>query len=460
MHSTSTSTTFYAIFIGYLYLTLARRGFAVVSTTLLADESLGLTKVDVGVVVSVYTVCAGCGKFIGGVLSDAVAPRSIFIGGLLAAALSNAAVSLVDTPLFTVLFSGALRPATAIMIAWGVNGASQGFAWPAIAQLMLRRFSAANRGAVWGLITMAGNAAKVAAPILYTRIAMERGWRDVFRLSAVLALLGAALCWAFLAPAQAQGRGGATLIKPSDRASSAPKRALCVIARRPSLWAILVADVFVYVVLEALSSWIIPMTIAQHAVSKASGAALLSCYELGGVVGTLAAGYISDALGGVGKRNLTSWYGSLALVGALATLRALPVAADGEGARLGALGAALFVAGLGVYAPKTMAGIAVREAHPSAAGSAGALLGLVGQFGAALAGVPLVLAVKVQEGRGVGEWNAVFGALLFAAVAGALLFGGLHLAESARRADAVRADVAAPVAAEEEAADRRKKKKL
>ena len=446
------STTFFSIFSGYLFLTLARRGFAVVSTTLLADESLALTKVDVGIVVSVYTVCAGCGKFIGGVLSDAVPPRNIFIAGLLAAALSNAVVSFVDTPPFAALLGRALRPATAIMIAWGVNGASQGFAWPAIAQLMLRRFSAANRGAVWGWITMAGNIAKVAAPILYTRIAMERGWRDVFRASAALALLGAALCWAFLAPAEAKGRGGATPAKRSDCASNAPKRALCVVARRPSLWAILVADVFVYLVLEALSSWIIPMTIAQHAVSKASGAALLSCYELGGVVGTLAAGYLSDALGGVGKRNLTSWYGSLALVGALATLRALPV--EAEGARLGALGAALFVAGLGVYAPKTMAGIAVREAHPSAAGSAGALLGLVGQCGAALAGVPLVLAVKAQEERGVGEWNAVFGALLLAAVAGALLFGGLHVGESAAGGDA-----AADVAAADVAAAKRPKPK-
>ena len=430
--------TFIAIFAGYFFLTLARRGFTVTSTVLLSDSSLGLTKADVGVVVSIFTVSTGCGKFVGGVLTDAVSSRRIFVLGLLVAALSNAAIG------YFVGYTGAA--AFAISAAWGVNGLAQGFAWPAIAQLIIRRFPPVSRGAIWGWITMAGNAAKVAAPLIFSRVALQWGWRAVFQGSAALALAGAAASWTFIpasaaAPAEGKaggdGEGAATVpAKEPDAAldAKAPevKVAFCAdVARRPSLWALLLADLLIYLVLEALSSWLIPLTIARHAVSAKLGATLLSCYELGGVIGTLGAGYLSDALGGVGRRNLTSLWGCAALVIALARLRSLPVAMIGTETRTLELGGALFIAGMGVYGPKTMAGIAVREMHPSAVGAVGAILGLVGQLGASLAGYPLVVAVEFITSSGaVDEWDAVFGTLLVSALGGTALFAALHFTAS------------------------------
>ena len=138
----------------------------------------------------------------------------------------------------------------------------------------------------------------------------------------------------------------------------------------------------------------------------------LSAYESGGVLGTLLTGVISDRLGS--RRNLTSFLYSLILLPALLALYALP-----KNAPVMAVSTVLFLIGFGVYGPKTMCGLAVRETHAEAAGTAGGFLGLAGQIGASIAGYPLGVVVDRYG------WNSLYHVMIFSSSLVSILFYAL-----------------------------------
>lgn len=58
-------------------------------------------------------------------------------------------------------------------------------------------------------------------------------------------------------------------------------------------------------------------------------------------------------------------------------------------------------AGFGANGPKTLCGMAVRETHKEAPGTAGGALGLIGQIGAALSGYPVGLLLSHGISKGL-----------------------------------------------------------
>lgn len=148
----------------------------------------------------------------------------------------------------------------------------------------------------------------------------------------------------------------------------------------------------------------------------------VTAFEAGGVAGTLFAGHLSDMLGGAGYRHTTSLIHSILL---LIPLHGIVVL--GAGASCAMLQGLLFTVGFAVYGPKTVCGIAVREDFEAIMGPAAALLGLVGQLGAVLAGYPLGL-LNIHLG-----WGSVLASLLAAAWLKTALFAGLHYAASSQR---------------------------
>ena len=149
-------------------------------------------------------------------------------------------------------------------------------------------------------------------------------------------------------------------------------------------WLLIFADVLIYFVLKALGDWTIKLVKEDRGYNSMVASTCLSAYESGGVLGTLLTGVISDRLGS--RRNLTSFLYSLVLLPALLALYALP-----KNTPVMAVSTALFLIGFGVYGPKTMCGLAVRETHAEAAGTAGGFLGLGGQIGGSLRDIHLVL---------------------------------------------------------------------
>lgn len=192
-------------------------------------------------------------------------------------------------------------------------------------------------------------------------------------------------------------------------------------ATRWDFWALLFADALVYMVLRGLGAWSIAALAEDKGLGPAAAALGLTLYEAGGVVGTLMSGVLSDRIGGEGFRNCTSMICTSGLVVSIATLWALP-----EESSAALLYVAVASAGACVYGAKAMCGIAVRETHAEARGAAGGALGLAGQVGAAMGGLPVG---TVASSRG---WSAVFLLFVVSAFLSTLVFAALTAADVGR----------------------------
>jgi sugar phosphate permease len=184
-----------------------------------------------------------------------------------------------------------------------------------------------------------------------------------------------------------------------------------VVIFRPSFWVLLIGDAAIYFIMRVCSEWLILLLVKGGNYSYETSSTALVIYEAGGVAGTLLSGPISDILGG--KRNLAS-----SIYCALLVVSLLTVWVSLNNTTLAYI--ALFGVGFSVNGPKTLAGIAVRESHPEAAGTAGGALGMAGQVGAAVAGYPIGLIIKTSTDSEV--WVNVIMMLIVCSIASTILF--------------------------------------
>ena len=219
------------------------------------------------------------------------------------------------------------------------------------------------------------------------------------------------------------------------------------------IWLLAIAYFFVYVIRQGVTSWFVFYLKERGA---ANPAVAVSGLELGGLVGSLSSGVISDALllrnearserdpgleprGNLGLRVLVVVSYTLLTAVFLAAFAAAPATASP--ALLW-----LLVSGVGfaLYGPQMLIGLCGAEAVPRHAVSAAlGFLGWVSYLGAANAGVPLAALVQSKG------WEAYFGAL--AACCGIVVLLMLPMALAPSWSQRERARVAAELAAAKEA---------
>ena len=217
----------------------------------------------------------------------------------------------------------------------------------------------------------------------------------------------------------------------------------------PHIWLLAVAYFFVYVIRQGVTSWFVFYLKERGA---ANPAVAVSGLELGGLVGSLSSGAISDALlrrnearsardpslkprGNLGLRVLVVVSYTLLTAVFLGAFAAAP--ASTSPALLW-----LLVSGVGfaLYGPQMLIGLCGAEAVPRHAVSAAlGFLGWVSYLGAANAGVPLAALVQSKG------WEAYFSALAACCGIVVLLMVPMALAPSWSQRE--RARVAAELAA-------------
>ena len=357
----------------------------------------------------------GFSKFASGVLGARTPPTALLAGGLLATAAANAAFGASSTFPLLALF-------------WGLNGLLQGLGAPACARTLTAWYPESLRGTFWGFWTASNNVGGFAAPILAGTAARAYGWRAGMLAPAAVAAAVSVLVALFMKespeaagyppvtePAAAKaGGGGATAATASAVGGEKKKKTMmesltqdCL--RSPAVWLLALAYFFVYVVRQGVTSWFVFYLKARGVPNPAVA---VSGLELGGLVGSLSAGALSDALlrrgvaaggkaGSLGTRvRVVIAYATLTAA-ALGGVWALPTTAHPA-----LVWAAVAGVGLTLYGPQMLIGLCGAEAVPKAAVSAAqGFLGWVSYLGAANAGVPLA---AIVQARG---WDAFFATL-------------------------------------------------
>ena len=284
---------FAGVFIGYAAYYLIRKNFSL-AIPYLIDE-YGYTKADLGTVGVALSLAYGFSKFIMGNVSDRSNPKYFITIGLL----GSAAVSLIFG-----LVPGVLASIPFMIVLGALNGWFQGMGYPPGAKTMTNWFSKSERGAWWSWWNISHNlGGGLIGPLALLGLAIFGTWQSLFYLPALIAILLAFVMFFLMRDTpESQGlppvdewKGEAVLEKvESAHTLSSMDIFKKYIVHNKFLWAIAIANVFVYFIRYGIIDWAPTYLkeVKHFTVDKQSWAYFL--YEYAGIFGMLASGYLSD----------------------------------------------------------------------------------------------------------------------------------------------------------------------
>ncbi len=368
---------FYSIYIGYIFYYFTRRSFVAAMPFLITD--LGFEKAQLGFLTSVFSITYGLSKFLSGGVADRSNPRYFMAFGLILTGIFN-------------LFFGLSSSLTLFALFWGLNGWFQGWGAPPCARLLTYWFSQKERGSWWGVWNTSHSLGSFLIPFIVIGCALYFGWRWALFVPGLLCIGGGFFLMNRLRdtpkslglPTIEEFKGDFSSTIPEKEENLSLKQLLFTyVLSNKLIWLLGIAYFFVYVIRMAISDWgvLFLMEAKHYPVVSANIAGV--CLEVGGVVGSLIAGRLSDKIF-FGRRAPVCVLFSLGIVIVLGAFWLVP----GEMVILHS--ALFFLAGFLIFGPQMLIGIAAVElSHKKAAGTATGFVGWIAYLGAAVAGYPL-----------------------------------------------------------------------
>lgn len=367
---------FYGMYIGYIFFYFSRKCFTFAMPSLIAD--LGFSKGELGILASILSISYGGSKFLSGVLSDRANPRFFMGIGLILTGVLNIFFGLSSSILFFALFMG-------------LNGYFQGFGSPPCARLLTHWYSQKERGTWWGFWNTSHSVGGALIPLIVGFCCQIWGWRWAMFVPGVMCI-GAGLFIINRLRDTPASLGLPSIEKfkddypekkeGEDNSTSARQILFNHVLRNKFVWLLAVSYFFVYVIRIAVNDWSVLYLVETKGYSLIAAGACVFWFEIGGIFGSLAAGWSSDKVF-QGKRGPVNVLFSLAVIFALGAFWASPGIAILDSALM-------FLIGFLIFGPQMLIGmVAVELAGKKAAGSATGFVGLVAYIGAATAGYPL-----------------------------------------------------------------------
>ncbi len=413
---------FAGIFVGYAAYYLVRNNLALAIPDILKEHP-AYSKAMLGTALTGLSVAYGLSKFLMGSVSDRSNPRYFLPLGLL---LSCAIAGLCG-------LAKAVYSSLFILIALQtLNGWVQGMGWPPCGKTMVHWFSTRERGltvSVWNVAHNMGGA--LVANLALLGVILFQNWGAKFYFNALIAAGGAVLVFYLLRdtpqscglPPVEEYRNDYPPDYSADHERTFTFRQIFlghVLNNRP-LWAIAVANAFVYFVRYGVVNWIPTYLETAKGFSFKDSSLAWSLYEYAAIPGTIVCGWMSDKVFQGRRAPATILFMALTLVAVVAywlNLRG-PLWIDY---------AALIAIGFLIYGPIMIIGLHALDLVPKkAAGTAAGFTGFFGYvFGSAIAGT------------GVGwiadrwSWHGVFVTMIACCVL-TMVFSALtlgHRAES------------------------------
>lgn len=366
---------FMGIFVGYAGFYLIRNNIPLIAAVILKEG--WIDKVGIGIIANAVLVSYGFSKFFMATVSDRSNARYFLPIGLALSAVANMVVAWVPA---------ATASVAAFATIMFINGWFQGMGWPPCGRSLVHWFSTNERGwktAIWNTAHNVGGmgvGAAAAAALAFT----GGQWQSAFWFPSVIALVVAA--FAFIVMRDTPESCG---LPPIEEHRNDPAKVEVGMGEDAGLsyWQIIVkhvlsnrvmvllalANVFVYALRYGVLSWTPTYLSQHHGASVAAGIAGFSLFELAGIFGTLACGWVSDK---IFKGNRT-WTGVSFMVGVglfLVLYWLSPV-----GTPYWLLMVYLFFIGAFIYGPVMLIGLQALDM--SARHVAGTSAGFTGLFG-------------------------------------------------------------------------------
>jgi len=371
------AVAFGATWLAYATYYLGRKGFSVSKARVVKE--LGVTEGMLAGIDTGYLGAYAIGQFVNGLIGDRIGARRLVSIGMLFAALTCAA--------FGAASSGAL-----LLVASTMNGFAQSTGWPGTTKGMAEWTPPERRGAVMGLWCTSYQVGGIVASWFCTLMLGWRGWRAAF--------YGPALCIAAV--------GGIVFLtlRPGPYAvASTPKRGSLAaragidreVFRNPTLWSYGSAYFFIKLIRYSVLFWLPYYLHTALGLSETAAGYLSISFEVGGVIGAITIGLVSDRLRHL-SRSIIAAIGLLGLAAALLAYAWLaPSSAVLQFALMALIGGLLF-------GPDSLVSAAAAQdaGGPAAAARATGFVNGIGSLGALFQGY---VTVGIRKSFG---WSAVF----------------------------------------------------
>ncbi|MBI4188381.1 MAG: MFS transporter [Chloroflexi bacterium] len=249
----------------------------------LIKEDLGLNYLQAGLLLGAYQIAAGLSQIPGGWLGDRINRHIVLAIGLGGVGLAAQAVSL-STNYYSLLI---------ILVVLGILA---GAYHPSAASLLSGYVEEGRRGKVLGFHLVGGSAGFMLGPVIGGLLAGMMGWRFVFRVLSIPALVAVPLVLRKFIIQKRAGAASVNRVETSVAPAESAERLTLVQVLRP------VAMVITMGVLSQLAfgsaTGFIPLYLVdRHKIAPAYAAILLGVIRAGGVLGSLIGGWLSDRWG-------------------------------------------------------------------------------------------------------------------------------------------------------------------
>ena len=407
---------FIGIFIGYAAFYLVRKNFALAMPDILREYPQ-YSKAALGSAMTGLSIAYGVSKFIMGSVSDRSNPRWFMTLGLL---LTSAITFAFGT---SPAIYGSL---TAIVVLQTLNGWFNGMGWPPCGKTMVHWFGTKERGvtvAVWNVAHNVGGGLVAGLALLGVTLFHDWGAKFYFP-AAVAALVAVAVVLLLRDTPQSCGLPPIEeykndyppeYSKEHERTFTFREIFFGHVLGNRFLWAIAVANAFVYFVRYGVVDWIPTYLQTAKGFSFQQSSWAWAAFEYAAIPGTILCGWVSDKVFKGCRAPATILFMALTLVALVAygLNRHGPLWIDVL---------SLIAIGFFIYGPIMIIGLHALDLVPKkAAGTAAGFTGFFGYvFGSAIAGT------------GVGwiadrwGWGGVFGTMIVCCVL-AMAFSAMTL---------------------------------
>lgn len=382
--------TFYSMYIGYVFFYFTRKSFTFAMSAMSLE--LGFTKADLGILASILYITYGVSKFFSGIMSDRSNPRYFMAAGLIITGFCN-------------IFFGLSSSIFLFAIFWGLNGWFQGWGWPPCARLLTHWYEKSERGKWWSLWSTSHNVGGAIIPSLMAFAISIYGWRVAMYAPGVICIIVGLFLVNRLRdtpsslglPSIEEYKGVIATEEEQVTDKMSKKQLLLeVVLRNKYIWILGLAYFFTSVVRTVVNDWGQIYLVEMKGFTLAAAATCIASFEIGGFIGTLAAGFLSDKLFD-GRRGPANVLFTLGVLVASIGLWYVPTSA------IFFAHAMMFSVGFFVFGPYMLIGMAAAElSHKKAAGAATGFVGWFAYVGAAAAGYPFG---KIAQDYG---WNVFF----------------------------------------------------
>ncbi|KAF7219218.1 glucose-6-phosphate exchanger SLC37A4a [Nothobranchius furzeri] len=389
-------TIFLAMFVGYTLYYFNRKTFSFVMPSLM--EEITLDKDDLGMITSSQSLAYAISKFISGVLSDQISARWLFSIGLFLVGGINVVFSWSTT---VAVFSAL----------WFINGLGQGLGWPPCGRVLRKWFEPSQFGTWWAILSCSMNLAGSLGPIIATVLTQSYSWRTILSISGMTCMAVSFLCLLVIKnePKDVGLPNIEAAAKKGGGGTSSTESTLSEFLLSPYLWLLSMSYLVVFGVKTACTDWGQLFLIQDKGQSTLMGSSYMSALEVGGLLGSLAAGYLSDKA--VAKQGMRV-YGNprhfilicmmAGMFGSMYLFR-VTVGADSSKVWILSLGAAF---GFSSYGPIALFGVIANESAPSNyCGTSHAIVALMANIGGFLSGLPFSTIAK-HHGWETAFWVA------------------------------------------------------